>query len=374
VIGGSACVVGPPPGCELFAGLVGFVLVGVVLVGVVLVGVVLVGVVPVEAVCTGVASGAVDGGGVETGAPSGRFEAVVEGETATTIGAVAALCAAGLTAEPTSTPNASSAITATAAAQGAGIGTSPTLSASESVLQRAAIVEQCPAALCTRCEETDRRISMPVTDSSQILDIASPILRFMPESADLATAELKPSSIRTGERCAVCGAAMASDQRYCVECGERRGPARVPVADEPAQRARDAPTARRQSQRPRMSVNSTLIAGIGTLLLAMGIGVLIGRSANNTSVKTPPLEVVTVAGAASSGTTTSATATPPASGGSASTSTSSGATHSSASAKSTSKAASKTSAAPALKTVKVGSPGHGSGYQNGHFTGNFFGE
>jgi len=203
---------------------------------------------------------------------------------------------------------------------------------------------------------------------------------------DVAITEIHPSMITEAHpsmitaihgQCSACGAAMASDQRYCVECGQRHGSTRVPLLDGLASRAREEPTARRAPQRPRMSVNSTLIAGIGTLLLAMGVGVLIGRSGNNTRVKTPPPEVVTVAGAggaASSGTTTSATATTPASGASAGTSTSSSATHSSAGTKSTSKAASKTPAAPAPKTVKVGSPGHGPGYKNGHFTGNFFGE
>ena len=105
---GSACVVDPPPGCELLGVLVGVVLVGVVLVGGVL----------VEAVCTGVASGAAEGGGVEVGALGCWLDAVVEGETATTIGATAALCCTGLTAEPTRTPNASNAITATPATDG----------------------------------------------------------------------------------------------------------------------------------------------------------------------------------------------------------------------------------------------------------------
>ncbi len=42
-----------------------------------------------------------------------------------------------------------------------------------------------------------------------------------------------------------------------------------------ARSRRRAPS--RARERPRASVNATLIAGIGTLLLAMGIGVLIGR-------------------------------------------------------------------------------------------------
>jgi len=180
------------------------------------------------------------------------------------------------------------------------------------------------------------------------------------------------ASIR--ERCSACGAAMASDQRYCVECGRRGGPTRVPLMDGLAQRAREEPSADRQSRRPSMSVNPTLIAVIGTLLLAMGVGVLIGRSGNSTSVKSPPAQVVTVAGAGVA--TTSATPTQPASSGSATSTTNSGNTHATTTAKSTakSKSTSKKSATPPPKTVKVGTPGHGPGYQHGHFTGNFFGE
>ena len=40
------------------------------------------------------------------------------------------------------------------------------------------------------------------------------------------------SSGRTGAPCAECGAPLATDQAYCVQCGARRGPlpARVAVA------------------------------------------------------------------------------------------------------------------------------------------------
>jgi hypothetical protein len=165
---------------------------------------------------------------------------------------------------------------------------------------------------------------------------------------------------------------MASAQRYCIECGQRRGPARVPLADGLAPRGQDTTAAPRPRRRPRVPIDSTLIAGIGTLLLAMGIGVLIGRSGNSTAAKSPRVEVVTVAGgggAASSGAATGATATPPAAG-SGSSSTKSGGAHSAASATRTSK---RPAVAPP-KTVTVGSPGRGPGYQNGHFTGNFFGE
>ncbi len=185
-----------------------------------------------------------------------------------------------------------------------------------------------------------------------------------PTRADVVTPAIPSmvSSIR--EQCSACGAAMASDQRYCLECGERRGPARVPTLDGLGQRATPAPTAARPA-RARMSINSTMIAGIGTLLLAMGVGVLIGRSGNSTSGKAAPAQVVTVAGGAGS----AATSTPqtPSSAAAAPSTKSSG-----SSAAASAKAATKAAAAPP-KTVKVGSAGTGPGYQKGHFTGNFFG-
>ena len=96
----------------------------VVLVGVVLTGVapdVLSGVVGAAA-GAGVASAALAGAGVEVAALGGWLEAVVEGASATTIGAVAALSCTGLSPEPSNTPNASSAITAMPLTSDEGIG------------------------------------------------------------------------------------------------------------------------------------------------------------------------------------------------------------------------------------------------------------
>jgi hypothetical protein len=45
----------------------------------------------------------------------------------------------------------------------------------------------------------------------------------------------------------------------------------------------------------------SLLAGIGVLLLAMGVGVLIGRSGGGTAKSAPPAEVVTVAGTGAAG-------------------------------------------------------------------------
>jgi hypothetical protein len=213
-----------------------------------------------------------------------------------------------------------------------------------------------------------------VTGRSPTMDSSTPTEELTvgdsPESASPASTELHPllgAAVRQG--CAACGASMAADQRYCVECGERRGAPRVSLLEGPAHRPQASPPQSAPSPRRRIApVNSTLVSIIGILLLAMGIGVLIGRS-GNTTVKSPPAQVVTVSGGPSTG----AAATTP--------TTSAGATaseSSSAAAKAKSKASAKTTPAtskvPLPKAVKVGSAGHGRGYQNGHFTGNFFGE
>ncbi len=121
-----------------------------------------------------------------------------------------------------------------------------------------------------------------------------------------ATQPLVSSSM--GDRCVTCGRPLSSDQRYCVACGERRGkarfalPAASPATTEPVPRAPSAP-----SRSPRASSGTTVVAGVGTLLLAMGVGVLIGRnSADNVNAK--PVQaaaptVVTVGGGAGTATT-----------------------------------------------------------------------
>jgi hypothetical protein len=109
------------------------------------------------------------------------------------------------------------------------------------------------------------------------------------------------------DRCTNCGASLASDQRYCVNCGERRGKPRFAFGPR-AQQTVETTTevVERGPRRPRPSSGSTLVAGIGTLLLAMGVGVLIGRentnNSNNRVAGTPPVQVVTVGGGGGTGT------------------------------------------------------------------------
>lgn len=203
-------------------------------------------------------------------------------------------------------------------------------------------------------------------------------------------------SATTGDRCVSCGTALSSDQRYCVACGERRGkprfslPAGGPAGSLPSSERADtavsAPTPAPRS--PRASSGTTIVAGVGTLLLAMGVGVLIGRnSANNVNarpVQAAAPTVIHVGGGTGSGT---AAAGPTKSARKSSKS----ATHKS---KSKTKSAPKPTAAQAAKasdaaskvlgssnknlppaTVTVGQTGHGPGYsKSGKFNGSFFGQ
>ena len=113
------------------------------------------------------------------------------------------------------------------------------------------------------------------------------------------------------DRCGACGAPLAHDQRYCVECGERRGQSRFPVAQPATEvRARRARTVR--PRRPAtVSSGTTLVAGVGVLLLAIGLGVLIGRIGNDKSAPTRAAapQVITVQGGGGVAATTPTTRT-----------------------------------------------------------------
>jgi hypothetical protein len=178
-----------------------------------------------------------------------------------------------------------------------------------------------------------------------------------------------------GDQCTGCGAKLAPEQRYCVECGERRGQSRLPFADAAGQRAAAAP-APPPRKRPRLTANAAAIAGVGTLVLALGVGVLIGKSGSHGS--TPKTQVITVSGGGTAAATGAATTT-------ASTTKSAATKSKKRSAKKSSSTASNPGAAVAggkdaakqhlpPSTVKVGQKGHGRGYTNGKFTGNFFGQ
>jgi hypothetical protein len=184
---------------------------------------------------------------------------------------------------------------------------------------------------------------------------------------------LTPSLASSGrEQCPVCTSPVAPDQRYCVECGQRLAPARPTLTGDPAQGGAGGSAPPPRKSRFGWGPNTTLIAGIATLLLALGVGVLIGHySASGLSPKraATPIVVSGLGGTGAVGTTAEAATGP--TGSAATGSKSSGASAPSAHAASTkpSAAASK----PANPTVQVGQKGHGQGYQHGEFTGHFFG-
>jgi hypothetical protein len=114
------------------------------------------------------------------------------------------------------------------------------------------------------------------------------------------------------------------------------------------------------------AANPAAFAAIGALLLAVGVGVLIGRSGRGTASAAGPQRVTVVLSGADApvGAPAPAAASP-----------AEGTTGASAAAASTKKAASRTPVATKAvpKPVSVGSSGKGPGFQKGKFTGNFFG-
>jgi hypothetical protein len=119
-------------------------------------------------------------------------------------------------------------------------------------------------------------------------------------------------------RCASCGAPLAADQRYCLECGERSVPmSSVLLGSSPASDPAAAPASPPGASPPGASPPGasppdggaaqrastlTVIAGVGVLLLAMGVGVLIGRSGAPKQSAAPPAQVISIAGAPLAGT------------------------------------------------------------------------
>lgn len=101
-----------------------------------------------------------------------------------------------------------------------------------------------------------------------------------------------------GDRCPNCQAPLASDQRYCINCGVRRGKSRFSLDAMAAQAAPPVapPSVPRRPVRSRMSSGLTLVTGVATLLLAMGVGVLIGHDSSSSAPQraSAPVQVVTV--------------------------------------------------------------------------------
>ena len=180
-------------------------------------------------------------------------------------------------------------------------------------------------------------------------------------------------TLASGDQCANCGSQLAPDQHFCLVCGERRGPARFSAVPASGTVTTTITEQRVPVRPPRFSSAATLIAGVATLLIAMGIGVYIGGlGKGNNSGSAQAVRVLTVGGggaAASTGSTPSTAAT---AGGS----TAGAIRH-----KNSGGGKKRVTAAKVVTTVKnvppptvtVGASGSGKGYQKGKFTGNFFG-
>jgi hypothetical protein len=118
----------------------------------------------------------------------------------------------------------------------------------------------------------------------------------------------QPPSVGAPEPCARCAAPLAEDQRYCLECGERRTPMSSVLLGGPPSpaAARPEPTAPRPPasggphlERAERGNAVTVIAGVGVLLLAMGVGVLIGRAGGSKQAAAPAQTISVATGAVS---------------------------------------------------------------------------
>ena len=131
----------------------------------------------------------------------------------------------------------------------------------------------------------------------------------------MATPELSvPTVGASGEPCTACGASLAADQKYCLNCGERR--AGVPLGLEeltpaPTAPVADAPPTAAAPPGPRSIplTPATAAAGVGSLLVA----VLLGAGIAGITSKTPEVNVpeakapiVNVAGGAAAASDTAA--------------------------------------------------------------------
>jgi hypothetical protein len=111
-----------------------------------------------------------------------------------------------------------------------------------------------------------------------------------------------------GEPCAGCGAPLAADQRYCLNCGQRRTGPRVdyrqylaPAAGElppPPAEASAAATPAEASKPERDFAPLAAVGGIAILGLMLLVGVLIGKGNNTTaSAPAPVIRIPTTADA-----------------------------------------------------------------------------
>jgi hypothetical protein len=130
-----------------------------------------------------------------------------------------------------------------------------------------------------------------------------------------------PALGQPGELCAGCGAPLAPDQRYCLNCGYRRAESRVPYAEVlPGALSRGSggdgppaatgPAASPAGPAPGAWTPAVALIGVGVVAVVLGVGVLIGRSVSGSTKKASAPQVISVGGAAGGPATASASAGP----------------------------------------------------------------
>lgn len=85
------------------------------------------------------------------------------------------------------------------------------------------------------------------------------------------------------DRCLICSAEMTPDQRYCVECGTRRGAVRFKAPR--ATPKRELATSTPAGISSHVSPTVTRWLAILVVLVALGVGILIGNSGKTTIVR-----------------------------------------------------------------------------------------
>jgi hypothetical protein len=107
---------------------------------------------------------------------------------------------------------------------------------------------------------------------------------------------------RQGEPCEECGSPLAADQRYCLNCGRRRGAARVDYrhymgggggSGEPPAPAPQKPAAEDEPSKPQRDYAPlAAVGGIAVLGLMLLVGVLIGKGNGDSTAATPAPVVI----------------------------------------------------------------------------------
>lgn len=114
-----------------------------------------------------------------------------------------------------------------------------------------------------------------------------------------------PALGEAGETCRECGHPLAGDQRYCLNCGRRRGEPRIDFRRHPQAEAAAgtngathpaapaAPTPPQEQAPQRDYAPLAAVGGIAVLGLMLLVGVLIGKGDGGSST-TPPPQVVRI--------------------------------------------------------------------------------